>query len=336
MTLVSNILGTQAKWHGRATSCAVALSILLGAAQGKAQPADVTMRTAARELATQGAEAYDKHDYALAYDRLTRAFALFPVPSISIMQARCLVQLGRLVEALDRYEETRRMPLPDDAPEAFREATRDAAAEGEPLRARIPRLLVQARRGATAAKDVTIHLDGRVLPAALIEVDFSLDPGDHDVTVEAPGSPSVTRRVSILEKERVVLEIALDAGAAPSPPAVAAGEVPKSSSASNSRTWWGVAALGGGAVGLVGMAITGKIALDKKSHLDQICDPGCPAGSQSDIDTFRSFRTMSYVAAGVSAAMTGLGGYLVLTKPVAHTGATVGLFPGGVSVRGRF
>ena len=110
-----------------------------------AQGVDAETRTVARELARQGADAFERHDYTTALDRLTRAFSLFSAPTISVMQARSLVHLGRFVEALDKYEETQRMSLGDDSPDAFRQAVNEAKSEAEELRARIPRLLIRVR-----------------------------------------------------------------------------------------------------------------------------------------------------------------------------------------------
>lgn len=328
-------------FSGSASSCSRAkvrliwalLAVLSVAGTAAAQPVDATMRTAARELATQGAEAFDRKEFGLAYDRLKRAFDLYPVPTISYLEAKCLVELGRLVEALDLFEETRRMPVLGDAPEAFREATRAAAAETDLLRPRIPRLLVQARRGGTVARDVTIRVDGKLLPKALLEVDCPVDPGPHTVTVAAPNSATVTRQVTILEKERVVLEVALDIRSAYSSESVP-GKV--QSDDWRARRLWGWGALGASAAGLVGTVITGKVALDAKSHLDTVCSPGCPRGSGDEIERFRTYRTVSYVAAGATAALAGVGGYLLFVRPSSRGDTTIGLSATAVNVAVRF
>jgi hypothetical protein len=295
------------------------------------------MRTAARELATLGAEAYEQKDFRLAYDRLTRAFALYPVPSISIMQARSLQQLGQFVDALDRFEETRRMPLAEDAPEAFRVAVRDAAAEGEQLRTRIPRLFIQVSRGGVATTDVAVTIDGRVLPDVLLNVDCPVDPGEHVVVVKAKAAVSVTRQVKILEKERVVLDISLDVAAPlPTPSWELMSPVASSPPPSNTRKWWGWGAVGGGAAALLGAAITGKVALGKQSSLDRKCDPGCPVGSEGEIDAFRTYRTASYVTASASVVLVGVGGYLLLTQGSSGAKTAVSVGGNGVTLSGRF
>ena len=66
--------------------------LLLSPEYSAAQSNGAESRTAARDLASQGIEAFERHDYAAAIDRFERAFALVPAPSISVMHARSLVQ----------------------------------------------------------------------------------------------------------------------------------------------------------------------------------------------------------------------------------------------------
>ena len=310
------------------------LSTISGVVQ--AQPADVTTRAAARELATLGAEAFERKEYAVALEHLSRANKLHPAPSISVLEARALEHLGRLIEALDRYEETLRIPLVEDAPEAYRVAVRDAAAESDLLRQRIPHLSVQVRKGGVTPKDTSVLLDGKVLPVALLDVDFPADPGDHTVVVHAPDCDPVTRKVHLSERERVVLEITLE-GDRPQPPAAAQErETIVAAPPPSSRPIWGWAAVGGGAASLLVSAITGKAALDKKSHLDSVCHPGCPPGSAEDIGAFRTYRTASYIAGGATVALAGIGGYLLLGRSSETTRLGVGALGTQATLWGTF
>jgi hypothetical protein len=300
-----------------------------------AQPADVSTRAAARELATLGAEAFERKEFAAALDHLSRANQLHPAPSISVLQARALEHLGRFIEALDRYEETLRVPLVDDAPEAYRVAVRDAAAESDLLRQRIPHLSVRVRKGGMTPKGTSVMLDGKALPAALLDVDFPADPGTHTVVVSAPDCDPVTRKVNLAERERVVLEITLE-GYRPQTAAVPQEREVIVAPPPSTRPIWGWAAVGGGAVSLLISAITGKAALDKKSHLDSVCHPGCPPQNEGDIDAFRSYRTASYIAGGATVAFAGIGGYLLLVRPSETARVGVGAFGTQATVWGSF
>ena len=206
---------------------AVALVLALGcfAPRSHAQELDAETRTLARELARQGADAFDQADYATALDRLNRAYSLFHAPTISLMQARALARLGRLVEALDRYEETSRVPLDNDAPDAFRRAVSDAIREGQDVRARIPRLFIRVRSTHGAPQGLSVLLDGRPVPPALLNVERPIDMGSHEITATAPGYHSVTKSVMLGERGSATLDIDLDAmeagPAAPGPVATA-------------------------------------------------------------------------------------------------------------------
>jgi hypothetical protein len=303
---------------------------------------DAETRTVARELARQGADAFERHDYTTALDRLTRALSLFRAPTISLMQARCLTRLGRLVEALDKYEETQRMSLGDDAPDAYRQAVNEAKGEAEELRSRIPRVLIRVRATSSRVEGLKVQLDGKPLPAALLDVERPIDPGTHQISVTAPNCEPVMRSMTLAEGERAALEIPLDPASKAASPAAAEPVAPTAETASppatgsSSAATWGWVSVGAGAAGLVTFAVTGAIALDKKSSLDAVCRPGCPPSAANDIDSFRTMRTISYVSLAAGVAAIGIGGYVLLSgsRDSAHVGVSIG--PGTASVGGAF
>jgi hypothetical protein len=88
-----------------------------------------------------------------------------------------------------------------------------------------------------------------------------------------------------------------------------------------------------GGAGLATSAVAGLAALDKKSSLDSVCRPGCPPGSQEDIDAFRSSRTISYVGLAIGIVGVGAGGYLLLSgsDESAHVAVNLGLTSAGFS-----
>ena len=307
-----------------------------------AQGVDAETRTVARELARQGADAFERHDYATALDRLTRAFSLFRAPTISLMQARSLARLGRLVEALDKYEETHRMSLGDDAPDAFRQAANEAKGEAEELRGRIPRVLVRVRTPSGRTEGLKVQLDGKPLPPALLDVERPIDPGTHQISVTAPNCEPVMRSTTLAEGERAVLEIPLDSAAKPAPLTTSDPVAPTAETAplpvteSSSTATWGWVGIGAGVAGLATSAVTGVIALDKKKSLDSVCRPGCPPSAADDIDSFRTMRTISYVSLAAGVAILGIGGYVLLSgsRDSAHVGLSIG--PGTAGVGGAF
>jgi hypothetical protein len=295
------------------------------------------LRTAARALAIEGAEAFDRRDYALALDRFTRAESLFKAPTIQVMRARTLEKLGRLVEALDTYEATQRTPLAPDAPEAFRQAIIDARVDGGALANRIPRMTLHVVGPNAPPSDLLVIVDGREMPHALLDVERPVDPGRHGIVVHARGYQSATHSVVLAEGARHVLEIPLvaEGAARPSPALGEATPEGGDDGTTPSPRVAGFALVGAGGVLLVTSAVTGVLALSAQSELDDHCEPGCPENMADELDSFRRNRTVSYVALALGAASLGAGGYLLWSTP-SGSAAEVGLGLGSVRVRGRF
>ena len=311
--------------------------LLLSPEYSAAQTNDAEIRTAARDLASQGIEAFERHDYAAAIDRFERAFALVPAPSISVMHARSLVQVGRYIEALDVYEKTQRMALPPDAPEAFKQAVSDAHSESEVLWRSVPRLTIHIRTLAPPPSDLTITLDSKRVPAALLDVSRPADPGMHQIAARAAGFNQEVRSVSLESGSHTTVDITLVAARANSPILTEASThdaVPaEGGPAKRILGWTGV---GVGSAGLVLSGVTGIVALKKHATLESQCHPGCPVSATDDLSTFRTARTISYASFIVGAASLGVGGYLLLSgsNNTPSIGATIG--PEQVALWGHF
>jgi hypothetical protein len=297
----------------------------------RADEPDASIRMAARELALTGADAFDKQDYVAALERFQRAEALYRAPSISVMVARCLARVGRVVEAVDKYEETRRMPLDASAPEAFQRAVADANAEVDAVRARVARL--QLRLPPDAPADSEVRLDDKLLPRALVGIDIPVDPGTHHVVAQVTGHPAYASDVAVAEGGRNDVDIVLSRS---EPEAPKPGVPSAPARASTSSHTWGMVLLSGGGVALAAGTVTGIIALGHKSHLDANCHPGCPADMQDQLESFRLNRTLSYVSFGVGLAAVGAGTYLMLHRGPSGSELAAGLFPGGAALSGRF
>jgi hypothetical protein len=291
-------------------------------------------------MATQGAEAFEKQDYETALDRFQRASSLFRAPSISVMEARTLVKLGRVLAALDKYEETRHIVLPPDAPEALSRAVSDAAREGEALRARTPLLRISIL-GKPPSVEVKVTLDGKPVPEALLDVERPLDPGHHEVEATCAGRSPIRRRIDLSEGEHRFLGIELDSAAPDerlllTARARNADRAARDAKSRSPLATWGWAATGLGVVGLGTSLVTGVIALGKKSDLDSICHPGCPRSSADTLDAFRLNRTLSYTGLVIGVAGLGVGGYILLSGSPESDHVSASLTPGGAALSGAF
>jgi len=319
-----------------ALCCLAFPAIASGQAAEDAQGEDGShTRTAARTLAAQGAEAFERRDYAAALDLFQRAGALVEAPTIVLMQARTLVELGRWVEAADRYSSLLSLKSPDSANPAFQAAVQAAATEYEALKARLPLLKIKLQ----GDRPASVWIDGRELPAPLVGVDNPLDPGQHRIEVREPDRAPIVREVVLAEgaREEVVIipredpppRAAVAREPAPMPAPVARADAQPS----NTLGW---VALGAGAgATLVGVG-TGLYALNKKSDLDATCNPGCPPSFEDDIDSYRQFRTVSYVAFGVGALGLGWGGYTLLSGEPQSPTVAVRASTRGAWVEGSF
>jgi hypothetical protein len=297
---------------------------------------DSHTRTAARTLASEGTQAFERKDYAQALDLFRRAGSLVPAPTIALMEARTLVELGRWVEAIDAYASVQKMREDPDNP-AFRQAADEAAREAEALMPRIPRLKITV----PASETLSVFVDGRVLVPALVGVDNPVDPGAHRVEARREKGAPLVHDVTLAEGERRQLAIELEELAVPAPAPVRPPAPPPPPPLPEQTSRLGVPAIvsfAAGGAGLVLGAVTGGIALGKKSDLDEVCDAelGCPESSSSTLSAYRTHRTLSYVGFGVGIVGVAAGTYFVLSAPAKPTTVAIGVSPLSVVVKGAF
>ena len=320
-----------ARWFG---PLALASSLVTAHAAAADEKAETEARMAARVLAAQGSEAFEHREFARALELFQRASAIVQAPTISLMEARTLVELGRLVEAAEKYASTQRMLSVDPSNAIFRDAADAAQRELEPLMRRLPTLRVRLV-GLPPEENPEIRIDGRKLPAEQAAVDRPIDPGRHRIEVRLSSGVTL-REVTLLERqhEDVVIMPALpearpvaQAPSAPPPPP----RVEPSREAPRTLGW----VVAGAGLAFTGFgAVTGVLALKHKSDLDAACDPGCPQASADDITAFRRERTLSYIGFGAGAVGLVAGGYLLL-RPAQPASVAIRVAPNAVSLVGR-
>jgi len=315
------------------------LAVLSGAllCTSSAFAEDAETRTAARDLATQGAQAFEAGDYAQASDFFRRAHELVPAPSIALLRARSLAKLGQLLEAIDIYEQTARFKLPEDAPEAYLQAVETARNEMEEVRHRLPRLKVTLI-GVNSTEPAQVSMDDKPTPEALLGVERPINPGQHRIEARVAGQLRVTRELSMVEGQSYQVELDLRPVQPPPPPVVVVRPPVSESSPASSHSWQktgGYVALGLGALGLGIGTYTGLTALHHKSDLDSVCNPECPASAADDIDAFRSNRTVSYVSFGIGIAAAATGVVLLTVGKPTQEHLAIRALPTGLQIGGR-
>lgn len=303
-----------------------AAATLVGSVAAADDYGDTDARTAARALAAQGSTAFEQRDFERALTLFQRAGAIIPAPTITLMEARTLVELGRLVDALERYEATERMVTLDATNATFQDAAAAAQRESDSLLQRIPTLRVRVD-GALPGEVLELSVDGKKVQPALAAVDRPCDPGPHRIDARASSGRTATRELTLAERahEDVVLVLGPLPPPAPAPVAKADGNA--------GRTLGFVLVASGAAFTLAG-TLAGVMALGEKSDLDAVCHPGCPPEMADTLDAYRRERTASYATLALGGVALATGAYLVFSHPV--RGVALYVTPNNVAMAGQF
>ena len=198
------------------------------------------------------------------------------------------------------------------------------------LEPKLPRLTLTAER---AVPGLNATIDDDVIGEGALGLAVPIDPGEHRVTVSAPGHASWTTTVSIGAAEQRSLHIpALEAqppSAAPLPLPAAAGAAlaapaPKAPASAQTRedeagSSAPVAGLIVGGVGVVALGVGvgfGLSSLASYNEADKLCPSphlDCSNAAISERTSAESAAWVSTIAFGVGLVGVGVGAYLVLT-----------------------
>jgi hypothetical protein len=332
-------------------------------------------KASARDLTIEGYSALESGNYAAAFDRFTRADALYHAPSVILGLARAQVGLGKLVSAQELYSRAAHETLPANASSASKKAVRDAQKELDALTPRIPSVIITV----TGSDAPRVTLDGAEIRAAALGVKRPVDPGKHVIAASAAGLATSEVTVNFAEgkSESVTLNLEppvaapppvvavapvaqvapvathMTAAPAPLPPAAPLATIPSAPLApeldhiavhSSPRKTLGFVVLGVGGAGLVLGGITGGLALSKHSEIEQACGDGhCRPAQEpmlrskvSAYETVGALSTIGFIAGGALAA-TGV--VLIVTAPRAKTtqaAITAVVGPGYLGAMGSF
>jgi hypothetical protein len=313
----------------KAAAIALAMGMLVLPRVVMAQ--DFATRSAARKLGEEGIALFEKGQFAEALEKFNLAEQIVPAPTLGLRAARCLVQLGRFVEASERYLEVTRIEVPRaQITPAFRKAQADAVLERDDLLPLIPTLTIEVTGplGDTAK----IFVDGEQIPTALLGQKRPIDPGVHEVEVRRKDT-QVKRKVDIVLKENEKVTVDL--------PPLPASKGPEVDPKLRMLGWVG---LGVGAGGMIAFAVNGALAVTKERELIEVCpDRRCTPefhGEATKYDVLR-FATTTGLVLGVVGL--GVGIPLLIAKPTLKAKKEAGsqtwtpiLGPTGIGVRGTF
>lgn len=320
----------------RLAAPALACALLLGAPAALAQPKAPDAQATARSRAEEGLALFKDGRWDDAFVAFAEADRLFHAPTLVSYMGTCRRNQGRLMEAKALYEKVLAEPVPPNAPEAFKKAMDTARLEIEKLRGRIPYLKVRVT--GPGAEQAKVSIDGAAAAGAELLAGKALDPGEHQITADAPGASGSVKAL-LKEGDAVTVEVKLSASATPAPDAPKA---PVEPAAKGSFLPAGVA-FGVGGAGLLVGAITGILATDRISAAQAGCtvpDAGgvrhCPAGNASAASSAKGLiagSVVGFVAAGAG-IVTGV--VLAAVRPGGGAKVALEVGPGSIGLRGRF
>lgn len=308
--------------------------ILVSASPALAQPR--TDPVAADYMFREARKAAAAGDYPKACPMFAESLRLDPGAGTRMNLADCEEHTGKIASAWEHWREALDEMRGKMDSRSLRAQRRIAA-----LEKRLPRLTLKLDAAAAASTDAKVERDGVEIGAATLGLPVPVDPGVHAIVVHAPRHQD--RKYTIDVKEGQLAEIVVGTGVAtplaPARVATPVHEPPPTTSASSGGRTAGFALLGVGGIGIAVGAVTGVMALGKKSLVQDHCsaDPGggvaCRDAAGVDAaSSGRSLATLSTVAFVAGAVAVGVGVFLVLirhdgTKTVTAVGTSV--VPGG-------
>jgi tetratricopeptide (TPR) repeat protein len=313
------------------------------------------------QFVTEALRAYEAGRFAEARTLFRRAHELSPTARTYRTIGMCSFNLGDYVDALQNLEAA----LTDPRKPLTQEQKAHVSGLIEGANGKLGRFRLKL-----TPENASLRIDGRA-PLLLPRGELVLEPGRHMIEVTAAGYQSSQRELAVEAGDRATLELRLVAStepavpagptpieAAPSPappqetapasppPAAAAAPVAAPArasqpdlSSSSTQAVLGYIGVGSGAAGIATFALSGGLALSKKSKLDSAChDSQCGPSYYSEIDTYNALRTTATVGLIAGAALLSVGIVLLLTDgtPAPQSAAiTPEIGPGWAGVRGR-
>ncbi len=285
------------------------------AQQAPASTADTSDRKArAAGLDREARDAFAAGDFGRAAELFGEAHRTLPHPATRYNEAVARERAGQRAQAANLLEAVM-AELPESDPRR-----KDARARLAALRPRLGRLSLTTSEPASAS--IAFVVD-RAAPFVVY-----LEPGKYLLEVSFPGG---TRQRSVELRPGELLRLEVEA---PAPTAPRVGPSPAPAAERSNRTTWGLVTLGAGAAAGAASAVLGYSTLQALDDFER--------SGYTDRDARERavrLRLLTNVALGACAVTSGVGIYLLLSKPDERPASgSVSLFLGldGAKLRGRF
>lgn len=258
----------------------------------------------ARELATQGLDAYDAGDYEAAATKLSQAYSAVRVPTLALYKGRALEHLGRWVEAAETYLEATRLDATGSDAALQAQAKQEAQAARAALVPRIP--WVEIAIEGVEPSEVEVTVDGVAFLSSLFLTGKMIDPGVHEI-VGRHGGEEARTTVTTVEGQRATATLRFGGSASTDPGHPSLAPDAEGAKRSGGHRVAGWLAIGVGGAALVTGGVTGAMVFSQKSKLeagdclDRHCGPS-EDDAVSRYNTLRMVSTASFVVGGVAVA----------------------------------
>jgi hypothetical protein len=288
------------------------------AATTSARADEAADTAAARVLGGDGVTLADAGDCQQAIEKLRRAEEIHHAPTTAARLGECEIGVGRLVVGTERLQRLLREPLAANAPVPFVDALARARRVLDQALPRIATLRISVR--VPAGTKVQVTVDGERLPEALLDNDRPSDPGRHTVLATAIGFFSKSEDATLSEGEttKVSIQLVPDRRARVVAPAALEAErsrpVAPTVPSSGGMGAAAIVAFSVGGVGLgAGIASGLVVALDS-ADLSKSCtaSKACPPDKQSEINSAKTWATISTIGFAVAGAGLGTGLMLLM------------------------
>ena len=196
------------------------------------------------------------------------------------------------------------------------------------MKALEPKVALVAVRLGAMTHERTTTLDKKLMPLLMVRP-VAVPAGPHLVEVQGKNGPIASRTLTAVVGETVLLDagVPLTTEAPTTVEQPATRVAPGHARDSSSRKTVGFVVAGVGLVSLGACAVTGIMALGKKSDADAAQKQFDRAAFDASTNDGKSLATLSTVTGIVGAVATGVGVYLVVTSPTSSTVGSVRLVP---------
>ena len=307
----------------------------------------------ARNLFNKGRELRDQGDLKGAVEKFKAAHSMGNTPLTGYELGKTHMQLGEIVEAREAFLSVGRVPVAKDESAKSAAARTESQKLADDLRAKIPTLRV-VFTGLAEGASASVTIDGSAIPAAALSEPRGVNPGKHIVAITVAGAAG-DKKEEIEVKESETREVTIDVsslkpGTATTTTTTATTETPptppppKDSPKSGGISPLTFVGFGIGGVGLIVGGVTGILAMSKASQVkDQCINSRCPPAAQSDLDSTKTFATISTIGfiaggIGITLGVIGLasGGSSSETKSAKRPTITPWIGLGSAGVSGAF